>query len=89
MLALSGLRTTNLEFAIASQQTQEGNFEETAKRVRSINEMDVASKVTQLLKRARQTRYPLLVARAERVCELLETARRRSDAKRPIQQKKD
>jgi hypothetical protein len=67
---------------------QEGNFEETAKRVRSINEMDVASKVTQLLKRARETRYLLLVARAERVCELLETARRRSDAKRPIQQKK-
>jgi hypothetical protein len=67
---------------------QEDNSEGTAEGVRSINEMDVVSKVTQLLKRARETRYPLLVERAERVRELLETARRRSDAKRPIQQKK-
>jgi hypothetical protein len=64
----SGLRRNKL---------QEGNFEETAERVRSINEIDVASEVTQLLKRARETRSSLLVARAERVRELLETARRR------------
>ena len=67
---------------------QEGNFEETAERVRSIDEMDMASKVTQLFKRARETPFPSLVARAERVRELLETARRRSDAKRPLQQKR-
>ena len=66
---------------------QEGNFEETEK-VRSINETDVAREVAQLLNRARETPFPSLVARAERVRELLETARRRSDAKRPIQQKK-
>jgi hypothetical protein len=66
---------------------QEGNFEETAERVRSIDEMDMASKITQLFKRARETRSPLLVERAARVRELLETARRRSNAKRPIQQK--
>ena len=67
---------------------QEGNFEETAERVRSIDEMDMASKITQLFKRARESPFPSLVARAEQVRELLETARRRSDAKRPIQQKK-
>lgn len=67
---------------------QEGNFEETAEGVRSINEMDMAGKITQLLKQARETPFPSLVARAERVRELLEAARRRSYAKRPIQQKK-
>ena len=67
---------------------KEGNFEETAERVRSIDEMDRASKITQLFKRARESPFPSLVARAEQVRELLETARRRSDAKRPIQQKK-
>jgi hypothetical protein len=67
---------------------QEGNFEETAERVRSIDEMDRASQITQLFKRARETPFPLLVARAEQVRELLETARRRGDAKRSIQQKK-
>ena len=67
---------------------QEGNFEETAERAGSINEMDMASKITELFKRARETPSPSLVARAEQVRELLETARRRSDAKRPIQQKK-
>jgi hypothetical protein len=58
---------------------QEGNFEETAERVRSIDE---------LFKRARETPFPSLVARAEQVRDLLETARRRRDAKRPIRQKK-
>jgi hypothetical protein len=67
---------------------QQGDFEETAERVRSIDEMDRVSKITQLFKQARETPFPSLVARAERVRELLETARRRSDAKRPIKQKK-
>jgi hypothetical protein len=67
---------------------QEGNFEETAERVRSIDEMDMASKITQLFKQTRETPFPSLVARAERVRELLETARRRNDAERPIRRKK-
>jgi hypothetical protein len=67
---------------------QEGDSEETAEGVRSIDEIDRVSKITQLLKQARETPFPSLVARAEQVRELLETARRRSDAKRPIRQKK-
>jgi hypothetical protein len=73
---------------LRGNKLQEGNFEKTGERISSINEMDVASKVTQLLKRARETPFPSLVARAAQVRELLETARRRSDAKRSIQQKK-
>jgi hypothetical protein len=67
---------------------QEGNFEETAERVQSIDEIDRASKITQLFERARETRFPSLVARAQRVRELLETAQRRSGVKRKIRQKK-
>jgi hypothetical protein len=67
---------------------QEGSFEETAERVRLIDEMDMASKITELFKQARETPFPSLVARAKQVRELLETARRRSDAKRPIRRKK-
>jgi len=55
---------------------QEGNFEETAERVCSIDEIDRASKITELFKRARETPFPSLVARAEQVRELLETASR-------------
>jgi hypothetical protein len=50
--------------------------------------MDRASKIRELFKRARETPFPSLVSRAEQVRELLETARRRGDAKRSIQQKK-
>jgi hypothetical protein len=49
-----GLQCAFWAFAIAPQQASGSqHFVETAERVRSINEMDVASKVTQLLKRAR------------------------------------
>jgi hypothetical protein len=60
---------------------QEGNFEETAERVRSIGKGVMASKITQLFKLARETSFPSLVARAKQVRELLETARRRSETR--------
>ncbi len=66
---------------------QEGNnFEETAERVSQ--QRNGCGEQSNSIAQASTTRYPLLVARAERVRELLDTARRRSDAKRPIRQKK-
>ena len=81
-------RNAQSEHSRLRRDKPQDNFEETAERVRLIDEMDMASKITELFKQARETPFPSLVARAEQVRELLETARRRSDAKRSIQQKK-
>ena len=83
-----GLQCAFWAFAIAPQQTSGSQQLRRDCRKSSLNQRNGCGEQSNSIAQASTTRYPLLVARAERVRELLETARRRSDAKRPIRQKK-